>query len=73
MYLVLGGVPGPGGVYLALGGRGVGCTWPGGLGVYLVLGGVPGLRGVLDTHTPPVNRITHTCKNITLAQLRCGR
>ena len=22
---------------------------------------------------PPVNRITHTCKDITLAQLRCGR
>ena len=22
---------------------------------------------------PPVNRITHTCKNITLPQLRCGR
>ena len=57
MYLVLGGVPGPGG-YLVLGGGGV-CTWsqggvpgwgvpgPGGVylvpgGVYLVLGGVPG-------------------------------
>ena len=24
-------------------------------------------------HPPPVNRITDTCKNITLAQLRCGR
>ena len=23
------------------------------------------------THVPPVNRITHTCKNITLPQLRC--
>ena len=23
--------------------------------------------------TPPVNRITNTCKNITLPQLRCGR
>ena len=22
---------------------------------------------------PPVNRITHTCENITLPQLRCGR
>ena len=22
---------------------------------------------------PPVNRITDTCKNITLAQLHCGR
>ena len=23
--------------------------------------------------TPPVNRITHACENITLPQLRCGR
>ena len=66
----------PGGVS-ALGGvcprRGV-CS-----GGYLLLGG--GLlrgEGVVSQHalrqTPPtVNRITHTCKNITLAQLRCGR
>ena len=26
-----------------------------------------------DSTLPPVNRITHTCKNITLPQLRCGR
>ena len=52
MYLVRGGIPGPGG-YLVPGGctwsRGVylvpgGCTWS--RGVYLVLGGVPGPRGV---------------------------
>ena len=45
-------------------------------------GGVPGPRGVVCTWSrggtwsgtpPPVNRITHTCKNITLPQLRCGR
>ena len=38
------------------------------------------LQGMLGYHLqcmlgyhPPVNRITHTCKNITLPQLRCGR
>ena len=45
VYLVPGGVPGPGGVYLVLGG----CTWSGGVpgpgGVYLVPGGVPGPGG----------------------------
>ena len=53
---------------------------PGGGGVYLVLGGVPGPGGCtwsggmyLVRYSPPVNRITHTCKNITLPQLRCGR
>ena len=58
VYLVLGGVPGLGGllqgVYLVLGGvcsRG-GCTWP--RGVYLVPGGVPGQ--VLPP--PPVDRQT---------------
>ena len=61
--LVQGGVPGPG--------------WGG--GVCLVWGGgVPDLRGGLASQhavrqTPPVDRITDTCKNITLAQLRCGR
>ena len=48
-----GGVPGPGGVLL--GPRGG--AWSGGFS--LVLGGSP--------ETPPVNRITDTCKNITLA------
>ena len=57
VYLVCGGVPGPWGVYLVPGG----CTWS-------QEGGVPG-----QVLLPPVNRITHTCKNITLPQLRCGR
>ena len=48
----LGGVPGLGG-----------CTWS--WGVYLVLGGVPALGG---SDTPPVNRMTNRCKNITLPQ-----
>ena len=38
VYLVLGGVPGPGGLPGP-----VGCTWP--KGVYLVLGAVPGPPG----------------------------
>ena len=49
-----------------------GCVWsqggsgPGGLlpgGMYL-----PGPGGCAWSGTPPVNRITHTCKNITLAK-----
>ena len=75
------GVPGPGGC-LVLGeclvpGE---CLLPRGC---LVLGGVPGPRGVsapggicipaCTEAEPPVNRITHTCKNITLPQLRCRR
>ena len=56
-----GGVPGPRGVYLVPGG----CTWS--QGVYLVPGECtcPG--------TPPRDRITDACENITLPQLRCGR
>ena len=64
-----------------------GCTWSGGVpcprGVYLVPGGVPGPGGVCSGGMylvpggyqvlPTVNRITHTCKNITLPQLCCGR
>ena len=61
---LLWGVSAPGGVS-ALGGI---CSW----------GGLLRGEGVVSQHalrqTPPtVNRITHTCKNITLAQLRCGR
>ena len=85
VYLVLVDVPGLGGVYLVPGGVHAlgGCTcswgdtWSWGWGVYLVLGGVPALGGCIpactEADTPPVNRITDPCKNITLAQLRCGR
>ena len=53
--LVLGGcLPGPGGVS------------PWSRGVCLVPGGSPWSRGG-SLETPPVNRITDTCKNITLA------
>ena len=46
MYLVPGGVPGPGGV---------GVPGSGGVGVYLVPGGVPGPRGVyLVRYSPPL-------------------
>ena len=68
MYLVW-GVPVPGG-YLVWGGRG---TWY--WGVYLVLEGwctwswrVPGPGGYLPRYSPPVNRMTDRCKNITLPQ-----
>ena len=38
-------------------------------GVYLPgLGGVPGPRGVPGQVLPPVDRMTHTYENITLAQ-----
>ena len=61
VYLVLGVcVPGPGGA-------------PGLGGCAPSLGGVPGLGGCTWSHSPPVDRITDACKNITLAQLRCGR
>ena len=72
MYMVLGGVPGPGG-----------CTWSGGFiwspggvpgpgggvwsqGVYLVPGGVPGPGGCTCPGTPPpMDRITDACENIS--------
>ena len=57
----LGGIPGPAGCVPGPGG----CTWSRG-GTWS-WGSVPGQ--VL----PPVNRSTHTCKNITLPQLRCGQ
>ena len=53
MYLVWGGVPGPGGY-----------TWS--QGVYLVLGGVPGPRGCTWVGTPPVDRhmlVKHNLRN----------
>ena len=46
-------------------------------GGYLLQGDACSLGGGISQHamgqTPPVDRMTHTCKNITLAQLRCGR
>ena len=60
--VVLGGVCGPGGWS-----RGV---WSGGVWSWGV--SLPG-GGVSLPETPPVDRITDACKNITLAQLRCGR
>ena len=55
-----GGLPGPGGFSLP----GPGGCLPGLGGVCLVRGGGQGLSG---EPPPPVDRITDTCKNITLA------
>ena len=75
VYLVPGGAPGPRGCTWSWGGTwSGGCTWS---GVYLVPGvggsvcsrgctwsqGVGGVR-----YSPPVNRMTNRCKNITLPQ-----
>ena len=78
---LLGRVSGPGGVCLQGGVSGSGGSGP--RGECLVLGGLPTggvyLRGGLPPggsachRHPPVDRITDACKNITLAQLRCGR
>ena len=77
------GGPAPGGVYS--GGEGGACLWsqrgllwgvpgPGGGCLPLVLGEVPASgRGVYTMEqTPHVNRITDTCKNVTLPQLAGG-
>ena len=72
--LVPGGLPVPGGVLLGTWGGVLlgsgGFSLPGG-GFCLVQGwvGLPGPRGGGggSPETPPVNRITDTCKNITLA------
>ena len=77
--LVLGGVPGPGRDGAWSGGGGFLVR-----GVYLVCGGsvryipwdqtrYPSTPPPGPDQVPPVNRITDRCKNITLAQLRCGR
>ena len=60
-----------------------GCACPGLPGGHACLGGgvprgvcMPGgcMSGGYACHAhPTVDRMTHTCKNITLAQLRCGR
>ena len=67
-----GGAPGPRGVYLVLEGGSARYTLPGPDQVHppdQTRYPPPGPDQVL----PPVNRITDRCKNITLAQLRCGR
>ena len=74
----------PGGV--CPGGSGPGGSAPGGLvpgGWGLVLGAclLPGgsaprgggISACTEADPPPVDRITDACKNIALAQLRCGR
>ena len=69
-----GGVSGPGGVCSG------GVSGPGGSALEgCLLWGVSGPGGAVwvSQHalrqTPPVNRMTDACQNITLAQLRCGR
>ena len=56
-------LPGEGGLP-GLGGSALGGVCSG--GVHLVRGVLPARGGAVRRH-PPVNRITHTCKNITLA------
>ena len=75
--LLLGGVCSSWGVSAPLGGclllLGVVCSWGGGL---FLLGGVcswGGIPACTDADPSPVDRMTDTCKNITLPQLRCGR
>ena len=71
VYLVLGGIPGPRGVYLVPKGD---CTWS--WGVYLVPGGVPGPRvvylvlGGLPAQVLSLwtEFLTHTSENVTLPQ-----
>ena len=80
--LLLGGVCSWGGRVCLLLGGGVSalggvCSWGlSALGGCLFLGGVCS-EGCVSQHalrqTLPVNRMTDTCKNITLPQLRCGR
>ena len=65
-------LPGPGGVLPARS-QGESACWggfslPGPGGFYLPgLGGGSPVQGGAARRPPPVNRITHTCKNITLA------
>ena len=72
--LLLGGYLLPGGLVPGVsgpGGSGLGgvCYWGG-----LVPGdGIPACTEADPPPPPPVDRITDACKNITLAQLRCGR
>ena len=57
----LGGVPGPGGSGLG----GGWCVWSGGVCLVGGLGSASVPSGIPPS--PPVNRITNRCKNITLA------
>ena len=79
---VVQGVSGQGGVWFGEGDVCSGGVWSGEclLQGGSASGGVSASRGVCgipaytDADTPlPVDRITDACKNITLAQLRCGR
>ena len=71
-----GALPGPGGGSLVPGGglwsRGV-CLVPVGWVSGPGGGGLASQYALRQTPPPHVNRITDACKNITLAQLRCGR
>ena len=73
-YLAGGGVPAWRGVYLHGGGYlpGGGCTCLGGVpawrGVYLPGGGYLPEGGCLVRYSPPVNRMTDACENITLVK-----
>ena len=68
-----GGVPGPRGFTWSCGGvpgpRGWYLSW----GVYLVPGECTWSQGGTCPGTPPMNRMTDTCKNITFANFFCGR
>ena len=64
--LLLGGVCSWGGSARGVFAWGGVCSW----GRSVCSGGIPACT---EADAPPVNRITDTCKNITLPQLRCGR
>ena len=80
--LVRGGLPGLGGVSAWSPGGGVlgpggacsqgGCLPGPGVSAWSG-GGLASQHALRQTPSPPVDRITDACKNITLAQLRCGR
>ena len=55
--------------YTVLGGLLLGGAWSQGCLLLVTEGCIPAYNG---PDLPPVNRITDTCKNITLPQLRCG-
>ena len=72
---MLASASGKGGVSGPRGGVGL-WPWGGSLvpgGGSLVQWGGTGIRACTEADPPPVDRITDACKNITLAQLRCGQ